>query len=156
MLTDNKKLIKEIRSIIECSEKAKKFALAEIDKIDAKYKAMAEKEKSELNDTIKLLDSQITKYSSILAEDSAENEPETTVTEPVTEETEQTDGEVVDTLFPENNVETESEPEELNEEETEAKAEPDWASDNDLPDDNTEADDTSTDEEWPDFVQEWK
>ncbi len=154
MLTDNKKLIREIRSIIECSEKAKKFALAEIDKIDAKYRALAEKEKSELNDTIKLLDSQITKYSSILAEDSVDDEPETPAVEQETEDTVPAEEEVVDTLFPENNEGSVSEPEHQDDAETETVTE--WPSDNDLPGNDAEADDTSTDEEWPDFVQEWK
>lgn len=58
----NKKFMKEIKSIFVSSEKAKKLALAELDKIDAKYKALAEKEKAELNNVVKNLDAMLDMY----------------------------------------------------------------------------------------------
>lgn len=58
----NKKFMKEIKSIFVSSEKAKKLAIAELDKIDAKYKALAEKEKAELNNVVKNLDAMLDMY----------------------------------------------------------------------------------------------
>ena len=117
MQITNKKLAKEIKSILVSSDKAKKLALQEIEKIDAKYKALAEKEKASLTETVKLIDAQILLYTPMLAgEDVQEevNEPETeaeevkegpVVEQPVQKEEPQTEASIVDTLFLENNVE---------------------------------------------------
>lgn len=112
MIITNKKLAKEIKSIFESSDKAKKLALLELDKIDAKYKALAEKEKKSLNDTIKFLDSQLALYGPMLS-DTEQTEEEPEQEESVVEEEEK----VVD-LF------AEQESEEAEETEEEAEEEP--------------------------------
>lgn len=110
MIITNKKLAKEIKSIFESSDKAKKLALLELDKIDAKYKALAEKEKKSLNDTIKFLDSQLALYGPMLSgTEQTEEEPEQD--EPVAEEEEK----VID-LFAEQESEETEETEEAEEE----------------------------------------
>ena len=113
MIITNKKLAKEIKSIFESSDKAKKLALLELDKIDAKYKALAEKEKKSLNDTIKFLDSQLALYGPMLSgTEQTEEEPEQE--ESVVEEEEK----VVD-LFAEQESEEAEETEETEEESVE-------------------------------------
>lgn len=102
MITTNKKFIKEITAILNASKKAKVLAQSELDAIDAKYKALADKEKAELNSTMKNLDSQIALYDSMLnipetiSEGKPDNETVTTSedTEPVIE----------DTIYPDNNL----------------------------------------------------
>ena len=124
MIITNKKLAKEIKSIFESSDKAKKLALLELDKIDAKYKALAEKEKKSLNDTIKFLDSQLALYGPMLSgTEQTEEEPEQE--ESVVEEEEK----VVD-LFAEQESEETEETEEAEEESTEEEVpeEPEEAS----------------------------
>lgn len=90
MVTTNKKLIKEIKTLIESSTKAMNLAKSEVDKIDAKYKALAEKEKAELKGTIKFFEEQVSKYTAMVKEESETQE----------EEAEEA---VTDTIFPENN-----------------------------------------------------
>lgn len=89
MLTNNKKLTKEFKNIIASITNAKNLAIQELDKIDVKYKALAEKEKSELNKTVKLLETQLSAYAALTEE---EQEPA-----------------ITDTIFPENNVSEEKE-----------------------------------------------
>lgn len=89
MLTNNKKLTKEFKNIIASITNTKNLAIQELDKIDAKYKALAEKEKSELNKTVKLLETQLSAYAALTEE---EQEPA-----------------ITDTIFPENNVSEEKE-----------------------------------------------
>lgn len=113
MIITNKKLAKEIKSIFESSDKAKKLALLELDKIDAKYKALAEKEKKSLNDTIKFLDSQLALYGPMLS-DTEQTEEEPEQEESVVEEEEK----VVD-LFAEQESEETEETEETEEESAE-------------------------------------
>ena len=141
MQTTNKKLIKEIRAIFIASDKAKKLALLELDKIDAKYKALAEKEKTSLNETIKFLDTQLNLYGPMLSDADKEEvhlEPDDTVTanedgsvsinvslesdedkkeEETKEETADEPEKVVDTIFPENNEEDSAEEKEATPEE---------------------------------------
>lgn len=102
MITTNKKFIKEITAILNASKKAKVLAQSELDAIDAKYKALADKEKAELNSTMKNLDSQIALYDSML------NIPETIPEEKLESETEQVNEDeepvVEDTIYPDNNL----------------------------------------------------
>lgn len=172
MVTTNKKLIKEIKSIISSSENAKKLAEQELDKIDAKYKALAEKEKSDLSKTLKLLDTQIASYRSMLCDNGpCGNNAEETEPEP----------EIVDTVFHENNgaAECEEKEEEVpdtadekeqstdepeQEQSSPADADGDGGEDLEWPEDSgneqQEASDAgaenSDDEgEWPDEPEEW-
>ena len=59
MVTSNKKLIKNFRDILAASINAKGLINAEIEKVDAKYAALAEKEKADYNKQLKALDVQI-------------------------------------------------------------------------------------------------
>lgn len=94
MLTNNKKLTKEFKNIIASMTNAKNLAIQELDKIDAKYKALAEKEKTELSKTVKLLETQLAAYASLTEEET---------TEPT----------ITDTIFPENNASGEKETNEV-------------------------------------------
>ena len=59
MITNNKKLIKNFKDILASSQNAKSLINGEIEKVDAKYAALAKKEKQEFVDQIKALDIQI-------------------------------------------------------------------------------------------------
>lgn len=173
MVTTSKRLSKSIKDIIVSSEKTKKLAQTELEKIDAKYKALAEKEKSSLNQTIKFIDSQLAFYNNMLKEETAEMEEaeEVEETEAVTETV--SEEEVIhDTLFEENN---ESEQEEEEKEEDNGTVAPfvpssvDTASSieqaepvapagfpADATDDFPADDATSEDDGWPEMPEEWK
>lgn len=173
MVTTSKRLSKSIKDIIVSSEKTKKLAQTELEKIDAKYKALAEKEKSSLNQTIKFIDSQLAFYNNMLKEETAEMEEaeEVEETEAVTETV--SEEEVIhDTLFEENN-ESEQEEEKEEEEETVApfvpssvdtasfveQAEPVGAPASfpaNAADDFPADDATSEDDGWPEMPEEWK
>ena len=107
MITSNKKLIKNFREILAASINAKGLINAEIDKVDAKYKALADKEKAEFNKQLKALESQIEMCNCFLKgadcsapeKEEAETVVEEVVEEPVKEEPEV----VVDTIFEDNN-----------------------------------------------------
>ena len=107
MSIDNKKLAKEFATIFASTNKAKQLAVAELGKIDEKYRKLAEKEKESLNETVKMLDTQLNYYGNLLGL----NAGETPVQEEVAEEPEVVgnlevkEDEIVDTIFPENNEE---------------------------------------------------
>ena len=166
MVTTNKKLIKEIKTLIESSTKAMNLAKSEVDKIDAKYKALAEKEKAELKGTIKFFEEQVSKYTAMVKEE----------TEAQGEETEEA---VTDTIFPENNETEEEEtpattnavepleaPAETTVETPAKSVEESTAAVEEFPADETEwevssetpAADAAVDEEeeWPAMPEEWK
>lgn len=161
MMTANSKLVKEIKNIIASTTKARTITQQEIDKVDAKYAALAEKEKKDLNKLLEIQNAQIAAYSKMIeADESVEQEtPE--------EKPEET---IQDTIFPDNNeeetveetveaeeteVETESETEELpaTPETIEVKDETsseelDWG-------DGNGDDDKEDDDEWPSIPEEW-
>lgn len=150
----NTKLAKEFKTLLASANKAKSLAEQELEKIDAKYRALAEKEKADLNKTVKLLDAQIASYTAVIGD---EEEPA-----------------IVDTVFPENNetvreetpaenpveetVQETEQPTEVTEmltspieEEAEQPAEfetdpeaLDWSGSN------------SDSDEWPEMAEEWK
>lgn len=97
----DKKITKEISNLLTSSDKARKAISAEIDKIDAKYKALAEKEKSKLSKMLKSIEEQMESYKTLLGLGD-EVEPEAETVEPDTADEEE---KVVDNLFPENNIE---------------------------------------------------
>lgn len=169
MMTTNKKLIKEIKSMIDSSTKAINLAKVELEKIDAKYRALAEKEKSELNDTVKFFETQVAKYQSMVAEPAVEAE-ETPTEEPI-----------MDTIFPENNESAEAPAtleapaEEVSVPQDLFEASSSSTTDEDMPEDEpanpagtsgeewTEATDTTdtpnavaNEDEWPEMPEEWK
>lgn len=104
-MIENKKFAKQLKTIISSSEEAKKIAEAELQKIDEKYKALAEQEKRSIRQQIDMLDKVISSFAQT-------NEAEPVVEEaPVAPEAE-APAEIVDTLFPENNEQESTESEE--------------------------------------------
>ena len=104
-MIENKKFAKQLKTIISSSEEAKKIAEAELQKIDEKYKALAEQEKRSIRQQIDMLDKIISSFA------------QTNEVEPVVEETPvapeaEAPAEIVDTLFPENNEQESTESEE--------------------------------------------
>ena len=105
-MIENKKFAKQLKTIISSSEEAKKIAEAELQKIDEKYKALAEQEKRSIRQQIDMLDKVISSFAQT-------NEAEPVVEEtPVAPEAE-APAEIVDTLFPENNEQESTESEEF-------------------------------------------
>ena len=99
-MIDNKKFVKEINNIVSSSEKAKKLALAEIEKIDEKYRKLAEEEKKKLNVLVANLDAILKNYSDML-EPEQESEAAESVEEPAVQEEPEM---VVDTIYKDNNI----------------------------------------------------
>lgn len=165
MVTTNSKFLKEIKTLIASTNKALSIAKSEIDKVDAKYKALAEQEKKGLATTVKMLEAQLDAYSKLTADETVDT---------TTEEKEET---VVDTIYPENtevstdstNVtitedDTEDLPEDFSSETTDAATEEtteevfddDTVSEaEELADAEAEAN-ASAEDEWPEFPTEWK
>ena len=117
MNTDNKKLLKEFAAIYAASNRAKQAAVAELGRIDEKYKRLAEEEKKSLNELVESLDKQLAYYGPLLGNDPEVKAPkaEEPVTEggPSNEPEQQPEPEeepvIQDTLFPENNEPDENE-----------------------------------------------
>lgn len=117
MNTDNKKLLKEFAAIYAASNRAKQAAVAELGRIDEKYKRLAEEEKKSLNELVESLDKQLAFYGPLLGNDADAKAPK--AEEPVTEEGASNEPEkqpepeeepvIQDTLFPENNEPDENE-----------------------------------------------
>lgn len=152
MTITNKKLLKSYKDILSASINAKSLVNAEIEKVDAKYRALAEKEKTDLNKQLKTLDTQIDLYTSMLNDDAPVEEK---VVEAVEEPA------VVDTIFPENN-----EPDAVEEPEEDMPAEEPVedkvveSDDNGFSFDNEseEEDEAKTQDDndgFPEFPQEW-
>ena len=91
MTITNKKLIKNFKNILSSSIAAKEIVQAEIDKVDEKYRKLAEAEKVELNRQMTALNIQIENYSALVGESTEETEATAT------------EEKVTDTIFPENN-----------------------------------------------------
>lgn len=164
MITENKKLIKEINTIIASSTKAMEITRQEIEKVDAKYKALADKEKADLEKLLKMQEGQISAYKSMVCFTDEPKAPAEKTANGVVEETEKepVEEKVVDTLFPENNEEETSE-EETSEDETaeDETAEPETASEP-KPEAETsewgasESEINDDDDDWGDEPEEWK
>lgn len=145
MITENKKLIKEINTIIASSTKAMEITRQEIEKVDAKYKALADKEKADLEKLLKMQEGQISAYKSMVCfTDEPEAPAEKTANEVVEEtEKEPVEEKVVDTIFPENNEE------ETSEDETPEAETSEWGAS-----ESQEINDD--DDDWGDEPEEWK
>lgn len=161
MKTTNKKAIKEIKTLITASEKLKQLALQELESIDAKYKAMADAEKTELSKMQQYLETRIKEYQQMLTEEVDTNEPEqeTKEEQPVKESSESE--KITDTIFEENNHE---EPVEDNAPVPSAPEEKDTNEQEDLPADSavdekvieeSVEEQKESDEDWPDIPEEW-
>lgn len=159
MKIENKKLAKEFKNIIASSEKAKKVIVSELDKIDAKYKALAEKEKAELNDALKNLDAMIAVYAPMFEQEAVSEETvddslpfdeivsedandEAVVEEPEAEEAAET---VVEDEAPEFDGAGFTDNDSVQEPEEELE---------DLPEDDEEKSEDS-DDDWGSFPKEW-
>lgn len=162
------KLAKEFEKIRASLTKSKKLILSDIEKIDEKYRRLAQEEKKNLTESLGILNEQLKYYDKMLGNKA---EVEETADSPDTQE-EPEEPAIEDTIFPENNeqeeetvnsdeVIPEEEPESIVEEE-ESEAEPEKKDDlNDIwPEENTEEKPEeekkdSEEDEWPDFPQEW-
>ena len=165
----DKKITKEISNLLTSSDKARKAISAEIDKIDAKYRALAEKEKSKLAKMLKSIEEQMESYKTLLGLGD-EVEPDETESTAVEEEEEK----VVDNLFPENNIEkaldefvVENEPEIVEDAVVKEKVVitdnagetvEEWPVTDEPVGEPVEdsEEDKSDEDEWPAFPEEWK
>lgn len=149
MTITNKKLLKNFKTILASSISAKEIVASEIEKVDEKYRKLAEAEKADLNAQLKALDAQITNFQNILGSDSE-----------AVDETPATEEKVVDTVFPENNVEEEETEEVAPEEESEGSSEEGdivWPEDKAEEQEETAEPEgeTAEDDGWPSEPQEW-
>lgn len=153
------KLVKEFEKIYASLGKSKKLILADIDKIDEKYRKLAQEEKKSLTDNLAVLNEQMKYYSTMLGNEAEEaqgdEKSEYVEPDPVEEIPEL---KIQDTIFPENNVEEEKteelafettypEKEDEHKEETKTVEESD-AADVVPADSSATADDVAV--EWPD------
>ena len=111
------KLAKEFEKIRTSLAKSKKLILADIDKIDEKYRRLAQEEKKSLTESLGILNDQLKYYDNMLGDVS-----ETVEEAPVGEQNTEEEPKIQDTIFPENN-EKEQEASEEQEEQKEADAE---------------------------------
>lgn len=117
------KLVKEFEKIRASLTKSKKLIVADIDKIDEKYRRLAQEEKKSLTESLAVLNEQLKYYDKMLAnepvqvesgederEDFVELEPGAVLPEPKDDK----EPAIEDTIFPENNEpeKVEKEPEE--------------------------------------------
>lgn len=155
MITENKKLIKEINTIIASSTKAMEITRQEIEKVDAKYKALADKEKADLEKLLKMQEGQISAYKSMVCFTDEPEAPAEKTANVVVEETEKepVEEKVVDTIFPENNEEETSE-DETAEPETAAEPKPEAETSEWEASESQEINDD--DDDWGDELEEWK
>lgn len=101
------KLAKEFEKIRASLSKSKKLILADIDKIDEKYRRLAQEEKKNLTENLGILNEQLKYYDNMLGGVS-ENTEDTSVEEQKPEE----EPTIQDTIFPENNEPEEPEKQE--------------------------------------------
>ena len=149
MTITNKKLLKNFKTILASSISAKEIVASEIEKVDEKYRKLAEIEKADLNAQLKALDAQIVNFQNILGSDSED-----------VEETPATEEKVVDTVFPENNVEEEETEEVAPEKDAESSSEEGgivWPEDEAEEQEETvePEGETAEDDGWPSEPQEW-
>lgn len=101
------KLAKEFEKIRTSLAKSKKLILADIEKIDEKYRRLAQEEKKTLTENLGILNEQLKYYDNMLGGVS-ENAEDTSVEEQKSEE----EPTIQDTIFPENNEPEEPEKQE--------------------------------------------
>lgn len=99
-MIDNKKFLKEISNIFTAADKAKKVVLSEMDKIDEKYRKLAEEEKKQLNSILANLNEQIKLYGPMVNGDKVDDAPVAPEESAASSEEEK----VVDTIYEDNNV----------------------------------------------------
>ena len=98
------KLVKEFEKIRTSLAKSKKLIIADIDKIDEKYRKLAQEEKKNLTENLAVLNEQLKYYDKMLdgepIVEEADEKSEYVEPDPVEEAPEMT---IQDTIFPENN-----------------------------------------------------
>ena len=101
-MIDNKKYLKDVSSLYSTAQRVKKYVVAELDKIDEKYRKIIAEEKKKLNEQLEVLNAQIKFYAGIV---SPEETPASEESEPKAEQTPAVEEEpvITDTIFPENN-----------------------------------------------------
>ena len=101
-MIDNKKYLKDVSSMYATAQRVKKYVVAELDKIDEKYRKIIAEEKKKLNEQLEVLNAQIKFYAGIV---SPEETPTPEESEPKVEQTLAVEEEpvITDTIFPENN-----------------------------------------------------
>lgn len=102
------KLTREFAKIQSSLNKSKKLILADIEKIDEKYRKLAQEEKKNLNDSLSVLNEQLKYYkkmlgdeAEIISDDVAEEDVDTPKEEFAEQELEE--DVIEDTIFPDNN-----------------------------------------------------
>lgn len=101
------KLVKEFEKIRVSLAKSKKLILADIDKIDEKYRRLAQEEKKSLTESLGILNEQLKYYDNMLS-GAPVNAEDTSAEEQKSEE----EPKIQDTIFPENNEPEETEKQE--------------------------------------------
>lgn len=99
------KLVKEFEKIRASLAKSKKLILVDIDKIDEKYRKLAQEEKKSLTESLAVLNEQLKYYDKMLdgkpvVEETSEESLDADTAEDVPKEEEKA---IEDTIFPENN-----------------------------------------------------
>lgn len=122
------KLVKEFAKIRTSLAKSKKLILADIDKIDEKYRKLAQEEKKSLTDSLAVLNEQLKYYDKMLdgeqIVEETDEKSEYVEPDPVEEAPEMT---IQDTIFPENNEpEAKEEKEEENPVDLDAQEDAEW------------------------------
>ena len=110
-MIDNKKYLKDVSSMYSTAQRVKKYVVAELDKIDEKYRKIIAEEKKKLNEQLEVLNAQIKFYAGIVNPEDAPAEEKTEET-PAEEPKEEVEEKIQDTIFPENNVEEKEETDE--------------------------------------------
>lgn len=101
-MIDNKKYLKDVSSLYSTAQRVKKYVVAELDKIDEKYRKIIAEEKKRLNEQLEVLNAQIKFYAGIV---NPEEIPAPEESESKAEQTPAVEEEpvITDTIFPENN-----------------------------------------------------
>lgn len=107
-MIDNKKYLKDVSSMYATAQRVKKYVMAELEKIDEKYRKIIAEEKGKLNEQLMVLNAQIKFYADIVNPEEMPVEQTSEKTEK--EVVEEAEPVIADTIFPENN-----EPEEVTE-----------------------------------------
>lgn len=158
-MANNTKLVKSLKAAYDANSEALKSVSAEIEKIDEKYRQLAEKEKKSLSKTVDILTKQVEQYKTLLSQfeepeaDKVEdniypenNEPECPeATEEATRPEEDDDFHIIG--------EVESEPDNELENEIEVESTDEFSFDE--PEEKQSEESTDDNDGWPAMPQEW-
>lgn len=153
------KLVKEFEKIRTSLAKSKKLVLSDIDKIDEKYRKLAQEEKKSLTESLAVLNEQLKYYDKMLdgepIVEETDEKSEYVEPDPVEEAPEMT---IQDTIFPENNEpETKDEKREEKSVDLDAEEDAEWdekIQSGEIKEVKSDVEDTF--EGWPEPVEEKK